>query len=269
MMLALAFLTGCTGDLSAYMPAVKFKEFRVNDIDFEYIDVDFVFDVENPNPVGIPIERFDYALGFEGIEFISGDDPNGLQVAADASSEVALPVGIVFQDLYDVVQATRGLDYIAFYLEGNFGFDTSIGPVDIGIDEDGSFPAVRTPRIDLSDLRIGDLSGSAAEFNLDLAVDNDHGSTLDFTDLAFDVGVAGVDVGGGEMEEVASVEGASSKTVTIPFSVDYLDAVEAIGAAASGQRVAVDLAATVDVDTPFGVLPLSIDEQGNVSVSQE
>lgn len=269
MTLALALLVGCTGDLSAFMPTVKFQRLDVNDIDFEAIDVDFVFDVQNPNPVGVPVDRFAYALALGGVELVSGDAPEGLDIAADGSSEVALPLNLVFESVWDTVEAVRGQDFVDFRLNGNFGFDTSIGPVDVAYDEEGSFPALRIPRIDLSNLRVLDVGGDAVDFGIDLEVDNDHGSALDFTDLAFDVGLAGVDVGGGQMETVGAVEGASTKTLSIPISVGYLEAASALAAAASGEPVNVDLAAEVDVDTPFGVLPLAIDERGDVTVQSE
>lgn len=267
--LLVALLPACTGDFSEFIPTVKFKELSLNTIDFDAIDVDFVFDVDNPNPVGVPLERFAYALAFEGIEILSGDDPNGLELVADGTSQLALPVTLDFEGIYETVQATRGLDYVGFGLQGSFGFDTDIGPVDIAYDEDGSFPAVRTPKIQLGQLRLDSADTSRARFELDLDVDNDHGSTLDFSNLDFQVSLFGAQVGVGGMDEVGSVEGATSSTLTLPFDVDYWDAADAVAAAFAGEPVEVDLAATVDVDTPFGVLPLTIDESGNVTTATD
>ncbi|MDP2312332.1 MAG: LEA type 2 family protein [Pseudomonadota bacterium] len=264
----LALLLGCTdGDFSAFVPQVKFQRLDLTAIDFEHIDVDFVFDVENPNPIEIPLSRFTYALGLEGIEILAGDDPNGLQLKAEGTSELALPVGLYFANIFDAVEATRGLDYLGFGLAGSFGFDTDLGPVDIAVAEEGSFPALRTPKFDLGQLRIESADASDVEFGLDVDLDNDHGSALNFTNLDFEMSFAGARVGDGAMEEVAEVPGATSKTVTIPFGVDYVDAINALTAAASGEKLQVDLAANVDVDTPFGLLPLTVDERGNIDVA--
>lgn len=267
----LALLLGCGGDLAPYLPTVKFQRLDLVALDFERIDVDFVFDVENPNPIEIPLSRFDYALGFEGIEIISGNDPDGLALTAEGSSELALPVGLEFAGIFDVVQATRGLDYIGFGLKGGFGFDTDLGPVDISYDEEGSFPALRTPKFDLGKLNIQSADAESVEFGLDVDVDNDHGSALNFANLDYKMKFAGVNVGAGLVEEVGEVEGATTRTLNIPFEVDYLDAANALIAAASGDPIRVDLAADVDVDTPFealgiDIVPLSIDENGNVEV---
>ncbi|MFZ5482290.1 MAG: LEA type 2 family protein [Myxococcota bacterium] len=261
-------LAGCTGDLSPYLPTVTFERFDVKDLDFEHIEVDFVFDVHNPNPVDVPLSRFDYALAFEEIELLSGDNPEGLQLTAEGSSELALPLDLEFANILEIAEAARGEDAVGYGLAGGFGFDTDLGPVDIAYAEDGDFPALRTPKFTLGQLRLGDLNGDSVDLTLDVDVDNDHGSSLLFQNLDFDMKFAGVRVGGGVVEELGEVPGATSQTFQIPFSVDYADALEAAAVAASGGKMRVDLAADMDVDTPFGPVPLSVDENGDVSVRQ-
>lgn len=264
-----ALLTGCGGTFSDILPTVKFNRLDVTGLSFEEIGIDFVFDVDNPNPIGIPIQRFDYALAFEGIEFLSGNQPDGLRIAADDSSSVALPLALDFDGIFETAEAVRGLDYIGFGLEGGFGFDTDIGPVDVAFDEEGDFPALRTPRIDLSGLNVLQATGDEVEFGLDIDVDNDQGSNLDFADLGFQMKFAGAQVGQGDMEEVGTVPGATTKTFRIPFGVDYVDAIGALAAASTGEPLDVEMDAEVDVDTPFGLVPLLIDESGDITVSEE
>ncbi|MBM4368232.1 MAG: hypothetical protein FJ102_18615, partial [Deltaproteobacteria bacterium] len=66
-------------------------------------------------------------------------------------------------------------------------------------------------------------------------------------------------------------EGATTKRLSLPFAVDYLDAIDAIAAAAGGEKIKVDLKATTDVQTPFRDEPvaLKVDENGNVKVLEE
>jgi LEA14-like dessication related protein len=262
-------LIGCTGDFSSFLPTVGFKRFEVNSLDFTQIEVDFVFDVHNPNPVDVPLERFDYTLAFEQIDVLWGDNPDGLHLEAEGSSEMALPVTIDFEGIYEVAQATRGEDEIDYGLRGGFGFDTDVGPVDVLYAEEGAFPALRTPKISLGQLRWQGLDGSKADFSLDFDIDNDHGSNLLFQNMDFQMKFAGTKVGAGLVEELGEVAGASTQTFSVPFSVDYLDALEAIGKAAGGERLEVDMIADMDVDTPFGLVPLSVNEQGNVEVREE
>ena len=261
-------LLGCDGDFAQFLPSVAFSRLEVSAIDFEQIDTNFVFDVSNPNPVGAPVDRFDYAFRLEDVEILSGNSPDGLELVANGTSEMSLPVSLDFEGIYDAITATRGLDYIEFGLEGGFGFDSDIGPIDILFDEGGSFPALRAPKFDLGKLRVTDVGGSDVGFGLDMNVNNDHGSTLNFRDLDFRLGFAGVQVGGGQLEDLGEVNGASEQTLTLPFRIDYVDAFDALSALATGEPLSVELDATMNVNTPFGEIPLHVDESGNIEVGE-
>lgn len=268
MMLLLSMLA-CNGELASVLPSVRFDRLRVNAVDFESVDVDFVFAVDNPNPVAFPLHRFDYALDLAGIELLSGGNADGLELEAQGSSDVALPVVMEFASIYEVAQAIRGQDTMPFALRGGFGWDTDLGPVDIAYDEGGDFPALRKPRVDLGQLRLGGMSGTTVAADLDIGVDNDHGSPLGLANLDFDVDVSGSRIGGGTLEDGGEVPGADARTLTLPLGLDLLASAEAIAAAASGERVRLGLGAALDVDTPFGVVPLFLDETGSVTVRDD
>ena len=274
-LLPLTLLTACNGELASLIPTVRFERLDVKAVDFETIDVDFVFAVDNPNPVGLPIERFDYALDLAGIPLLDGDSPQGLSIVAEGSSDVALPVHFAFASLYEVVQASRGEDTLPFALRGNFGWDTDIGPIDIAYDEDGEFPALRKPDFHLGDLRLGTLRGATLGAELDIDVANDHGSPLGLANLDFDLRAAGNTIGSGALADGGQVDGADvttgtqgRRTLTLPLGLDVLAAGQAIAAAASGDPVRLGLRTQLDVDTPFGILPLAIDPAGNVTVRE-
>lgn len=265
-MTALFLLIGCTGgDFSSFIPTVKFDRLDVKNLDFEHIDTDFVFKVHNPDPVGIPLERFNYDLAFEGVNIISGDAKDQLQLNPDATSEIALPVSLIFASIYELIDATRGEDTVGFALNGNFGFDSDIGPVDVTYEAEDEFPALRVPKIQFGQMKLKNADLSTANFELNFDVDNDHGSAIDLHDMSFDLNVAGVKTGG-DLQTVGEVPGATTDTFALPFGVDYVDAIEAINAIATGKKLNVKMNADVQVDTPFGVLPLNIDQAGDVNV---
>jgi hypothetical protein len=74
-------------------------------------------------------------------------------------------------------------------------------------------------------------------------------------------------VASGRIRELGGVEGATDGTLTLPVTVDLLRVgAEVVDALTGRDPLDVGLAATMDVDTPFGVVPLTIDETGRVSV---
>ena len=270
--LTLLALTGCEGwedfELDPYMPTVSFQRVEVRGVDWDGIDADFVFDVNNPNPVDVGMARFDYSLAFEEVEWLAGDDPDGLVLTAEGASELALPVSLEFASLWEMVQAVRGDDDIDFGLEGSFGFDTPLGPLDIPYDELGDFPAPRRPELELKQVRLQSLSLQGAAFDIELDVDNDHGSTLWFENLDYQLSLAGVDVGGGFVGSWGQVEGADTRTLSIPVEVSFADAGTALYQVLQGDKLKVDLVGTVDVDTPFGLVPLDFERSKKVGIQR-
>ena len=265
-LLGASALTGCSAEqLAGFLPSVRFDRLDVRAIDFEQIEADFVFQIDNPNPVGIPLERFSYDLSFEGVSLLSGNALDDLSLEAAGASEVALPVSLTFASIYALVEAARGDDLIGFALDGGFGFDSDIGPIDLMYHTEDSFPALRKPAITLTKLRLESLDLSAANLALDFSVDNDHGSAIALNDLDFLLEIAGAEIGG-SLQALGEVEGASTRDFTLPFGVDYFEAVGAIRDAARGEPLDIRLGADIAVDTPFGLIDLPIDEEALMSL---
>jgi LEA14-like dessication related protein len=261
---------GCA-ELEAFLPTVNFDTMRVRDIDFERAEVDFVFQVDNPNPVQVSLSSFSYGLGLEGIELLDGDDADGFTLDAAGASELSLPVSLAWDDAWSAVQATRGLDQVNFGLDGHFGFETPLGEARLPYAEQGDFPAVRRPQFAWKKLRVDrfDLLNQTATLALDLDVDNAHGSKLDFERLRYRVSFAGQRVANGNLPAF-DVEGATARTITLPLTVDLLSVgSEVVDAIRDRRPLDVGLDADVDVVLPFldqPVLPLHIDQSGRVSV---
>ncbi len=264
----LLLLAGCGGDLSSYIPTVTFSRFDVQAIDFEHIDTDFVFSVNNPNPISAPLDRFQYDLTLMDVPILTGDDPNGLTLVADGSSDIALPVSLNFADVYTAITAATGQDNVNFGLAGDFGFDTDIGPIDITYDQAGDFPAPRAPKFTLGKLKVTTVGTDSVGFGLDVDVSNDLGSAMPFSNMALKINFAGVQVGDGTIADVGTVDGATTQTLNLPFSVNYAEAVDALTALSTGQKLSVTMAADVTVGTPFGDLPLHVDQTGKITVTQ-
>lgn len=269
-LLTLPLLAACE-ELSQITPRVQFNTLDVEQISFDQVSADFVFDVDNPNPIPVSLARFSYDLELEEVGLLSGDEPEGLELPALDSAQVRLPATLVWADVWDTVQAVRGEDEVDFGLAGDFGFDTRWGPLDLPYQTQGRFPALRTPTFRLGKLKVQqvDVLGGKATVALDLNIDNDHGSTLNFDNLDYALSLAGRRVGTGLIDDLGTVDGATARTVDLPITIDLVQAGSAVVTILTGGgQLDAGLDATVDVDTPFGVLPLSIDETGNVQVER-
>ncbi len=258
-----ASITGC--DEGMMEDAVAFERMDVTDLDWTAVQSDFVFSVANPMFIDLGVARFDYTLELAGADVAFGEAADGLVVQA-GGGELAFPVGLTFAEVYDLTRAEPGQDTMDFVFAGTVGFDTDWGPVDLPFEAEGDFPALRTPKVKLDSLKVDEVDWTGASLDLGLAIDNDHGSTLIFDNLDYGLTIDGFDVAGGKLAQLGSAESGKS-TVALPIDVEFLDlGGAAISALTGGGQVDVGLAATADVETPFGVIPLTIDAADGLSV---
>jgi len=285
-------MTGCqtlqdNPYISPFLPKLQFDRLQVNYIDFQEIDTEFVFSVDNPNPIGIDIEEFSYGLSFANVEWISGDNPDGLLLNAMNISEVSLPAELVFADLYDMVQTARGQDSLPFRLDGDFGVsletmlntsntqqvssteDILVLPYDVS----GDFPALRRPRFSLQQLQLQELSLSNIKFDVILDVDNEHASNLIFQRFSYDLDLGGNSVISGIADNLDIVvhgsqdDDKANRTLRIPVEIDTFSSVSQIwNILSSRERLDIGFSAISDVDTPFGLVELHIDEVGDIGI---
>ena len=295
LLLVLVLGTGCdvvseNPYLSPFVPTISFENLQVNYVDFQEVDTEFVFTIDNPNPVGINIDEFSYALRFSDVEWVNGNDPDGLLLNAAGASTVSLPTHIVFLDLYEMVQASRGLDSLPFRLDGDFGLrmdesvvvtegetaeeDPEADVLQLPYDVDGDFPALRRPQFSLQRLRVADYSWDQLALELILDVDNEHASNLIFQRFSYDVDLGNGSLISGTVDNleeiihgVQSGEGSPNRELRIPIELNTISAVaNAWSILSGGGGVQLGFSAVSDVDTPFGLVELVLDETGRVDV---
>lgn len=262
-----AMASGCE-QLSDFLPKVGFDGLTIRSIDWEEADVDFNFSVSNPNPVSVGLSSFSYNLDLEAVPFLSGDNPEGFQLEALGESPLVLPLDLRYENIFQTIQATRGEDTVGFGLYGKMGFDTPAGNVQLPYNQDGGFPALRTPKFSFQNLRVPrvDLFAGTADLELDLGVDNDLGATMFFDRFDFALDLEGSNVASGLLNTFDAA-GASTTTLTLPVTVNALSLVLVLAdALVTGEHLDLGLAATMDVETPFGVVPLTIDEAGDLGI---
>jgi LEA14-like dessication related protein len=272
-LLSCVALAGCPKgslpDLSGLKPKVKFERVRLDGIDFTKADTTFVFTVTNPNPVGIRVASFDYDLDVAGAGFLEGTNNDGLAIAASDDSKFRLPVTVVFADLLRLAQNLGDVDEVPFRIAGSFGIDTPLGVVRIPYEENGNLPVVRPPRIRVAGLRVTDFKPlqNRASLSLDLGVTHKGGAAVPLTGFNYSLSLGGSRVADGSRPQLATVAAGAEQTVSLPIDVNLTGlGTSIVSAIANKGPVDVGLAGGLTVGTPFGELPLRIDENGRIDL---
>ncbi|MCO4743376.1 MAG: LEA type 2 family protein [Proteobacteria bacterium] len=256
-------------NLDKYTPKLSFDTVKLVDVNWETATADFVFQVSNPNPVEVKVATFSYGLALSEQPFLSGTNDDGMALASEGDTELVLPVSIKFTDAISTAQAVAGSDTIPFALKGDFGFNTPLGVVKVPYDEAGELPVLRLPKIAIAGARVAEFKPlqNKATLEIDLGVTHEQGATLDFSQFDYNVGLNGGSIASGLVDNLASVEAGTTGLVTLPIELNLLEmGATVVQAISKKEKIDLSLGAGLNVKTPLGVIPLSIDETGKVQL---
>lgn len=262
---------GTLGDLGLeqFFPKITFDTLKVNKIDFQHVDTMVVFNVDNPNPIKLVFASFGYDFSLAGNPFLSGVQDDGFALEPKGSTKLKIPVSVKFKELIDMATDIKGKDEVPFRIAGTLGFNTPLGKIDVPLKQRGNFPVLRTPKVKFQKLRVGKLNllKQSVTINLDLGVSHEQGKAMTFDKFAYALKFNGKKVTEGLVAQLGSVEPGAEKTVSLPIQLNLLDLGSTIVSAITNKtKLDVGLDAGMDVGTPFGVIPLHIDETGKMDV---
>ncbi|MCB9665697.1 MAG: LEA type 2 family protein [Alphaproteobacteria bacterium] len=271
-------LSGCKGinlgnlpSLEELLPKVRFERMEVTGIDFEHVAVDFVLGIDNPNPIGLELASLGWALALDGEPFLDGKGTDRLAIAARGSSSIAIPLSVTYAALPGAIQALTGADGAPYALSTKLGFSTPLGEVSVPLRHEGTLPVLRAPQLSFQAVRLDgvDLLRQSATLAIDLGLTHDQASMLKFTGFDYAFSLSGKALVEGKVAKLAEVPAGKVQTVTLPITVNLLQVGTSIAQAiTTGGQVQVGLDATVTVGTPFGDVPLAIDETGKLRVER-
>ncbi len=272
LLLAVPLLVGCKSglpkmpDLSEVLPKVRFEKLAVEELDFQELDGRFVLEVDNPYPVDLDFAEANWKLGLAGQPFLDGAKGEGVSIEPSATSRVGLPFTMGFANALRIAgDAAEGKDRLPYSLDVDLAFSTPVGPVRVPLHHEDEMPALRTPQVRLKALRIGEFNPLAnrASLELDLNLHSDQPSALVFERFAWKVKLAGNDAASGDAE-IGPVEG--DELVTLPIRLDLLGlGTTVVEALTKKTELKVRLTADASVGTPFGKVPLAVDEVADLT----
>jgi LEA14-like dessication related protein len=268
---SLLFLAGCpklgdilsTGDLGRYTPSIRFQKLEVDNVTFNDADLQFVFQVSNPNPVEVKLSSFSYDLDLVASDFVNGSSADGMELAAGGDTELRLPVSLTFADAIRTAQAVKGQDAIPFTLSGDFGFNTPLGEVKVPYRESGDLPVLRPPKVRLAALRVAglDLLQQQAQLELDVGLAHEQGTSMSFRDFDYHLALMEREVASGTVPDMGAAPVGEEHVVTVPIDIGLVNlGTSLVQALTQRDTLQVGLDAEMDVDTPLGVLPLQVDK---------
>jgi LEA14-like dessication related protein len=232
--LGLFTLSGCAALQNLFksafqQPRLTFKTARLANASLADATVDLVYEVENPNSIGLSLASVDYAFFVEGKQVVAGKPRN-----ANGKSELVFPANVKFADLVPVVQTFLTKDAAKFKAQGSLGVKTPLGVLSFPLEKEGTFPIPKIPSIKLESPRITNVNLSGATVEFPLSVTNRNGFPLPVAGVVGALNVAGANVGNLSTGNLGLLEAGGTRQLTLPLRIDFLQAARAASALRSG-----------------------------------
>lgn len=229
LILAAIFLSACSTihnllrEANIRKPEVEFVDSKLTGLSFSSVDFMFNLKVDNPNPLGVKLDGFDYDFLINGASFIKGSQEKELEIKANDENTVQLPLSLGFMDLYDTFQSLRSKDKSTYQLKCAFSFNIPVlGVVKVPVSKKGEFPLLKRPKIKIDALRLQQLNITGAELKLGIRLNNPNAFSMILKHLQYNFEVNQQRWVAGDTERNIRITEKGESIIEIPFSLDFL-----------------------------------------------
>ncbi|TVQ93196.1 MAG: hypothetical protein EA397_05320 [Deltaproteobacteria bacterium] len=269
LLLALILSACPKGAFRDYLPQVSFDKVDFDRPTWQGVDADFVLRVRNPNPIGVDLDAWRWALELRDQAFLSGDAPGGGTLPPRGETPFSVPVRFDFRDIVETVRANRGQAEVPYTFSGALSVQTPLGLATVPFRHRGEIPPLRPPKIQLQTLRVEriDLVRGQVELALDLAAMSEGGGAMGLDSFAYTLGLGGREIVSGSVPRLGTLQNGESLPLSIPIRVGVVQIGSSVlSSLQQKEPLQARLKADLSVDTALGSIPLSVDEQTRIPV---
>ncbi len=270
--IVLAILAGCAG-LEGFLakPEARIESLEIKDIDFGSATILVNVEVDNPNPIGLSLDAYDYSLAAWDASLADGRIEERTSIMADGKSILPVPVTLDFADLASIGTSAVNADSIP--LDIALGLEIEIpytGTARLDLSASIDVPVPRPPRIVPSSLNVERITLTGASISLVLNTENPNAYAMDIRSLSGTLNVGGRDWGQIGLNDRVNMVPEGRQTAVVNLQVSFADIGRSAWDLLSGSgnaQVKLDGTMDVDLDLPgFNGSGVDMDADARVSI---
>jgi LEA14-like dessication related protein len=214
-------------DHAGKIPLVRMIAFynsssRIENLDFDGVDIVCSVEIDNPNPFPIPFPKIDYSYTIRNTGFIAGTAEFPGSLAAEDRSTAEIRLRAAFPDLYRSIPALRTVGEAASLLSLSSpvvlpGFEGE----KLSLEIPGSLPLLKTPVLSFRGISVKSIGLSKIDFEFGWDLDNPNGFVFELDDLDYSLLVNGNVWTQGKLAAKISI--AAGKKALIPVVASLND----------------------------------------------
>lgn len=228
-------------------PTATYQSAALDSISLDDATVSATFAIVNPNPIALNLAGVAYAFALDGHPVINGTFPTGIQLAANGTSSLKVPVKIPFSAIPNLVTTLRTKTEAPYDVKGSVSVKTPIGDLTLPIHWAGTLPLPQLPKMSVAGAHVQNLSFTGARVVISLAVNNPNGFALPLTALTGRVLVADQQVAALGLPASKPLAAKTVTTVDLPIDVSFASAGFAVSTAMARGSAALRLTGSASV----------------------
>ena len=239
-------------------PTFRFKNVAVHNASLAGLSLDTVWQLDNPNTVGISLAAVDYALFVDDKQVVAGTPQKGLQIPANGATELTFPAEIKFLDLVPALETMLTKETATWRVEGSIGVQTPIGLLSFPIAMQDVFETPKLPQVQFANPKVTNLSLQGATVEFPVSVTNRSTLPLAINEVVGTLFIAGAPVGTVSTGTLGQLEGKGTRQVTLPLTINFFSAGTAAVSAIQGGNANLKFDATIQ--SGGAQVPLKLDQ---------
>lgn len=269
-------ITGCaqlTKQVDTIKPTAKLTSARLTNINFDQVDLVFNLAVDNKNPVALKLAGLDYDFKIENQSLVSGVSARGLDLKANATSDIELPVTLKFKDLKKLSGELWNKEKLSYQLNTTFNIKLPvIGNYAIPVSKQGEVPVPKMPKVKLKNVKLKDLGFTSADIIARVEVDNPNAFQLGMSNFNYQLKINDQDWGQGKLKTAKAIPAKSSGMIEIPLSLNLMNMGQSAYAILTGNApLDYQLNGSMTVDTGIEMMKainVPLDVKGSTSLNK-
>ena len=208
-------------------PEAEIVGVKLKNLSFTQADLVFDMKLTNPNSVAVSLAGFDYDLFLNNSSFIKGKNDEKIEIKANDSSIITLPLSLVFSNIFKTYENLKDAEKIDYTLKTGFSVDVPVlGAVRVPLETSGDVPSLEMPTVAFKSLTLDKMITKyyipiGAKVKLKIAVDNPNSSGLAMNKLDYDLKINGQNWVTGTTNKKMDIEKNGSGVVEVPIDLDF------------------------------------------------
>lgn len=252
-------------------PTASVSNVKISQISFDDIGLVFDISINNPNPVGIHLDGFDYDFLLNGSSFVKGDQNQGVDINSGGSSVVSLPVTLTFAEIYDVYKTVEDQDEIGYRLNTGLKFNLPVlGLTRIPLETGGTIPAVKIPSVKLSSISLKKMGFTSVDLEAVINISNPNSFGLNLDQFNYALNINEEKWVSGTKTNTINLNQKGESYIKVPISLNILNISKSVlNMVQNGANLDYRFTGGANVGSTlemFGTQPLNFNKSGKISI---